>query len=308
MSKTTKKVCSIDIKRPDSGKLKIAAASGHTRCSLAGVAILIVMGGTSAAGAQGVTGPELRLFSSTIVEDIRRTGEAAETMESGVLEGIEHMDQQLALYKASNCESASDDSGCSEMRRQLGQSYGTMLDAMEEALPEMQSAITRSRDGLQGSLVAQIGRGLSPTGLQHLMLDEEGPEQSSAAARPERAGSSRLSQRFQQYYTLVAGAQGGIRGGRGALAVTAADIYLDMQEAAELIQLTSDEIARSQIMIDLDQAMPGMTEQMELTVDGVKRVLFGEEEGLADPTMQLPPVVASSEDAPTGVFASPLEF
>lgn len=279
-----------------------------TPCVLVSIVLLSTAGFPAISQAQNATGPELRLFSSTIVEDIRRTGEAAQNMESGVLESIEYMDQQISLYRASNCETAGEDAGCAEMRRQLGQSYGTMLDAMEGALPEMQSAIERSRDGLESSLATQIGRGLSPTGLQELMLDEGGPATPARRARSAGTGGAKLSQRFQQYYTLVAGSVGGTRNGKGALAVTAADIYLDMQEAAELIQLTSDEIARSQIFIDLDQAMPGLTDEMEMTVEGVKRVLFGEETGSGDPSVQPPPVETAGADNTGANYSSPLEF
>lgn len=292
--------------------LKAAINRGTSPCTalLTRCAVLVAMASAIPlnANAQGATGPELKLFSSTIVEDIKRTSEAAESMESGVLESIEYMDQQLALYKASNCESAGEDSGCAEMRRQLSQSYGTMIDAMDAALPEMQSAIERSRDGLQKSLVSQIGRGLSPTNLQSMMLDENKPVQRTRSSSSSRPGGAKLSKRFQQYYTLVAGSVGSSRRGRGALAVTASDIYMDMQEAAELIQLTTDEIARTKIHIDLEQAFPVMTEQMEVTVEGVKKILFGESDDAMLASIEPPPAELASETGTGANYASPLEY
>lgn len=292
--------------------LKAARKRRATPCTglLTGCAMVVALATALpvSAIAQSATGPELKLFSSTIVEDIRRTSEAAESMESGVLESIEYMDQQLALYKASNCESAGEDSGCAEMRRQLSQSYGTMIDAMDAALPEMQSAIERSRDGLKQSLVSQIGRGLSPTNLQSMMLDENKPHRSAKASARSRTGGAKLSSRFQQYYTLVAGSVGSSRRGRGALAVTAADIYIDMEEASELIQLTTDEIARTKIHIDLEQAFPVMTEQMEVTVAGVKKILFGEADEAMLATIEPPPAEQASEAGTGANYASPLEY
>lgn len=252
-------------------------------------------------------GPELRLFSSSIVEDIRLTGDAAARMELDVQSSIEAMDQQLSLYKASACETAGEDAGCGEMRRQLGQTYKAMLDAMEEALPGMEDAIQRSRDGLQQTLSRQLGRQTSPTDLQSLLLDNGGTP-GGAARRPSRAGGgARLSERFRQYHSLVAGSSGTARRGRGALAVTAADIYLDMEEAADLIALTRDEIGRAQIYIDIDQAMPGLTGQMESTVEGVKRILFGESDQLIGPDDPPQPLGNDDPDDPAA-FQSELEL
>jgi hypothetical protein len=166
----------------------------------------------------------------------------------------------------------------------------------------MAQAVNRSRDSLRNRLASQLGRGASPSDLQSLLLD--------AGAVPERArrggvgtsGGTRLSERFRQYHRLVAGAAAGARGGRGALAVTAADIYLDMQEAGELIALTRDEIARARLYADIDQALPGLTPQMEYTVEGVKRILFGE----AD--TQIAVAEPPGGSAAPGAYTSPLEL
>jgi len=277
--------------------------SEPVHCLLA-VACFAVFGAGAASAQQGAEGPELRLFSSTIVEDIRRTGEAAATMELDVIGSVEAMDRQLELYQASACDGAGQDQGCGEMRRQLTESYGAMLDAMGEALPQMEDAIARSRDGLQQSLVSQLGRGASSTELMTLLLDDGG---GTASSRPTRSdGSTRLSERFRQYHSLVAGSSNGTRGGRGALAVTAADIYLEMQEASELIAITRDEIARAQIANDIELALPRLTDEMEATVEGVKRVLFGEGDAAAA-TVATPPPRTGDTVGP-GDFESELEF
>jgi len=258
----------------------------------------------TATAQQSGEGPELRLFSSDIVESIRSTSEAASTMESGMIEVIETMDRQMALFKASNCEDAGQsDSGCAEMRRQLMGSYGQMLNKMSEALPQMQQAIDRSRDGLKKSLGTQIGRKISATDLQELLLEDNAPR---ASSRQRRAGGSGLSKRFEQYFNLVAQNVGGVSSGRGALAVTAADMYLDMEEASEMIQITQDQIERTRLFVELEQVMPGMTEQMELTVAGAKTLLFGESDEASNLDLEPPPNFDPAADSETA-FTSPLE-
>ena len=274
-----------------------------TRTTLSAVALAIAstLGAAAPALAQG-DGPELRLFSSTIVEDIRRTGEAAAEMETDVVGSIEEMDRQLELYSASGCEGVEDDSGCGEMRRQLGATYGRMLDAMAEALPPMKEAISRSRDGLQGSLSRELGRGQSPSELMTMLL-EDGTAQ-PIGSRPGGGDGNSLSERFRQYHSLVAGSAGGARRGQGGLALTAADIFLDMQDAVEFIDMTQDQIARSQIFVELDGSMPALTAEMESTVESVKRTLFGESEGDRPAVASLP----RTESAEPGAFESDLEL
>ena len=61
----------------------------------------------------------------------------------------------------------------------------------------------------------------------------------------------RLSERFKQYYQLVA--TSGAKGDQ-SLAVLASDIYLDMDETSLLIQRTRQEIARATLMEQLNQS------------------------------------------------------
>ena len=122
------------------------------------------------------------------------------SMETNIQSSIQAMGQQLELYQAAGCEVLKK-TGCGEMRRQLGQTYGVMLDAMDNALPDMESAINRSRSSLEETLGRQLGRSMSPTAIQDMMLDD-GSRVDSRSNRRTNAG--RLSQRFEQYHRLVA--------------------------------------------------------------------------------------------------------
>ena len=107
----------------------------------------------------------------------------------------------------------------------------------------------------------------------------------------------RLSERFKQYYQLVAtsGSQGD-----QSLAVLASDIYLDMEETSVLIERTRQEIARATLMEQLNQSFGIITPEMMAVVGGVKTILFGDED--ARPLVAGPPP-GSVEQA----YRSPLE-
>ena len=108
----------------------------------------------------------------------------------------------------------------------------------------------------------------------------------------------RLSDRFKQYYSLVATRQGGAS---SSLAVVASDIYLDMQEASHLIAATREEISRATLMEQLNQSFGQITPEMTEVVNGVKSILFGET-GADAPIASAPIADASTP------FVSPLEI
>ena len=107
----------------------------------------------------------------------------------------------------------------------------------------------------------------------------------------------RLSQRFRQYYQLVASSS---TKADQSLAVLASDIYLDMDETSVLIARTRQEIARATLIEQLNQSFGAITPEMMEVVGGVKSILFGDEP--ADIAVAGPP--PGSVEKP---YRSPLE-
>ncbi len=243
------------------------------------------------------TGPSIRLFPTTVLEDIRQTSQVAAAMESGLQDIIARLDQQLQLYRESRCEGNEEDSGCARLARQLGATYLEMLNAMGEQLPDMEQAVNSTQVSLEKRLRKELGQKMTPWGLQELLLGN-GNGKSTATPRPSLRGRSgmRLSDRFQQYYQLVA--QSGGNNGH-SLAVIASDIYLDMQETAGLIARTREEISRAALLEQLNQSFGVITPEMQQVVAGVKSILFGDPEAAA-PIAGPPP--GSEEQA----YRSPL--
>ena len=108
----------------------------------------------------------------------------------------------------------------------------------------------------------------------------------------------RLSDRFKQYYDLVATHR---NGPSKSLAVVAADIYLDMDEAAVLIAATREEIGRASLMEQLNQSFGAITPEMAAVVNGVKEILFGE-------TQDATPIAEAPNSGAQAPFVSPLEI
>lgn len=256
------------------------------------------LGATAASALPEGTGPVVRLFPTTVLEDIRETGAVAEDMENSLSEVIARLDLQQQLYNESLCAGADGDAGCDRIGRQLGATYLEMLELMGDRLPEMERSVTRTRSSLEKRLREEVGLRTTPTSLQDDLLGDVAPSaQRQAPALRGRSGV-RLSDRFQKYYELVA--TGGGSAGQ-ALTVVASDIYLDMEDAEHLIAATQQEIARAALMEQLNQSFGLITPQMAEVVGGVKQILFGEGPGagaIADP----PYVIGEAE------FVSPLAF
>jgi len=256
--------------------------------------LLIMVSGQNPAIAK--ESPTIRLFPTTVIENIKQTGQAAKAMEQDLQSVIDQLNQQEELYIASKCQGAEAEQGCSEIAGQLSQTYLEMLDLMETRLPGMEDSVRATNASLEKRIRQELGRKTTPRGLQKVL--ERTPQKSIESTRYKRK-SGRLSEKFRQYYKLVAMAPKTNSG--GSLAAVAAEIYLDTQEVEELIALTRDEISRAKLMIDLDQAYGIITPEMFEMVGRVKTILFGdsgEAEGIPGP----PPGSVKAE------YRSPLEM
>ena len=218
--------------------------------------------------------PTIRLFPTTVVEDLQQTSTVAREMESGLQEVIGRLDQQQLLYLESKCEGAENDPGCQRLSKQLGATYLEMLGIMEERLPDMEHTVNNTRLSLEKRLRSELGNKMTPWMLQDTLLGAE--TSATSDPQPSMRGRSgmRLSERFRQYYKLVASS--GAKSDQ-SLAVLASDIYLDMDETSALIARTREEIARATLIEQLNQSFGTITPEMMEVVGGVKSILFGDE-------------------------------
>jgi hypothetical protein len=228
-------------------------------------------------GYAGASAPTINLFPTTVLEEIKHTGNVAAEMETGLQAVIGQLDEQQKLYLESKCEGNEGDPGCERIARQLGKSYLEMLNVMADRLPEMETAVNATSSSLEKRIRKELGQMKTSWTLQELLIGEESAGQpGSSSQAPSLRGRSgmRLSDRFSQYYKLVARTGGNAN---SSLAVIASDIYLDMQETSSLIARTREEISRATLMEQLNQSFGTITPEMQEVVAGVKAILFGEE-------------------------------
>ena len=243
------------------------------------------------------TAPTIRLFPTTVVEDLRQTSSVAREMETGLQEVIGRLDQQQLLYNESKCDGAESDPGCQRLAKQLGATYLEMLGIMEQRLPDMEHTVNNTRLSLEKRLRSEIGNKMTSWTLQETLLGSNPQGNDEPAPMMRGRSGMRLSERFRQYYQLVASSESK---NDQSLAVLASDIYLDMDETAELIARTREEIARATLIEQLNQSFGTITPEMMEVVGGVKSILFGDE---GDYIQVAGPPPGSVEEA----YRSPLE-
>jgi hypothetical protein len=258
------------------------------------LAMIMLVGPTFA----DTNSPTIRLFPTTVVEDLRQTSSVAKEMETGLQEVIGQLDQQQQLYHESKCDGAEDDPGCQRLAKQIGATYLDMLGIMEDRLPDMEHTVNNTRLSLEKRIRSELGNKMTSWTLQETLLGGN-PPKDTAAPTPSLRGRSgmRLSERFSQYYKLVASSSSHTD---QSLAVLASDIYLDMEETSLLIARTREEIARATLIEQLNQSFGTITPEMMEVVGGVKSILFGDDTSLA-PIAGPPP--GSVEQA----YRSPLQ-
>ena len=274
--------------------LPAAHASTSNRVVELSIILALLVSAQALAGNQA---PTIRLFPTTVVEDLRQTSAVAKEMESGLQEVIGRLDQQQQLYQESKCDGAQDDPGCQRLAKQLGATYLDMLGIMEERLPDMEHTVNNTRLSLEKRLRSELGNKMTPWTLQETLLGDNPRETSSPSPMMRGRSGMRLSERFKQYYELVASSSSQTN---QSLAVLASDIYLDMEETSELIARTREEITRATLIEQLNQSFGAITPEMMEIVGGVKSILFGDE---TSPIQIAGPPPGSIEHA----YRSPLE-
>jgi len=274
---------------------RLPANSNLLRCCL--TAFLFLLCAPVAHSSDEQT-PTIRLFPTNVVENVKETGRVARDMENSLQNSIADLEQQWRLYQESKCEGSESDPGCDQIAKQLGDTYLEMLLLMDANLPRMQASVQTTVSSLEKRLRTELGEKMTARDLQQLVADQS-PDSRRSDPTSSKQPMGRLSERFRQYYQLVAQTQAS---SRGSMALVAAEIYLDSKEVLKLIHLTQDEISRSRVMIEMRNEFGELTPEMNDVIAGVKGILFGETDQTQPGELEPPPGTFPEE------YRSPLEF
>lgn len=271
-------------------------ANRHRLCAVMFGGMLL-FGQCPASVAAVGSAPTIKLFPTTVVQNLNEMSTTAKAMEEDLHSVILDLEAQISLYQEAQCEGAESDEGCHAIINQIGNKYGELLSKMEANLPEMERAVRQTSKSLEKNLRTQLGRNMTPRQLQTKILKKH--EQNTPASQSRSRRKLALSDRFKSYHQLVA--MGSRVNGGGSLVEVASNIFLDTKEVISLIGLTREEIGRARLMVQLNKLYGVVTPEMIGVVAGVKSVLFGEAVETGSVPDQLPQVSQ-------GYYQSPLEL
>jgi len=238
------------------------------RLRLLTLTLACIAGQLLASTAVADRGPGVSLFPSSVRENIKFTQETAATMETNLQSVIGDLDLQMQAYQESQCDGDVSDAGCAQIKSNIADTFKSMLQQLDDSLPDMERAVTQTNEGLAARLGNEVGRKMTPRDLQKSLLRAT-PSSPTAKQSTRR---SRMSQNFSRYLELVR------TNSSTDLTSLAAEIYLDTEQSLQFIELTKAEIESALVTIELEQFFGDITDEMLGTVGGVKALLFGEAE------------------------------
>ena len=206
-------------------------------------------------------------------------------MENTLQSSIADLEQQWRLYQESRCEVAKGDPACDQIATLMRDTYLTMLLLMDASLPRMRASVQTTVNSLEKQLRTELGLKMTARELQQL-LSGQLPDGRRLDPNGNKQPMRRLSERFRQYYQLVAQTRATKQ---DSMILVAAEIYLDGKDVLELMALTENEIARSRVMIEMRNEFGDLTQEINDVLAGVKNILFGEEDLVQSQEAEPPP-------------------
>ena len=169
--------------------------------------------------------PRIELFPTTVAEDIREAGQAAEAMEANMMPAYETLSQNMDNYRSAKCEGSVADEGCRKLQRAVSESYSAYLDAFSEHVPDIRTSMQNTMGSLGANIRSEMGRKRTPRDLEGLLKDGRGVASTRAAEIRTRAGRqrSRMSAMINNYAKLLSSPATA----QQAEAVLAAEFYVD---------------------------------------------------------------------------------
>lgn len=242
-----------------------------TRSAMLFALVLPVMG-----VAYGQTGPAVTLLPQGVLTNLEYTKEQSEEMANTLGPVISDLENQLQTYQEMQCEGASGQ-GCEQIRQNMVLKYKELLNGVRTELPEVEQVIASTVQDLGKRLYNEVGRKMTPRELQERLAEETigEPMPVVANARGRAGGISDTFRRLLQALSTT-GMQ------RQSQLTLSADIYQDLKNSLEYIQITRQLAEAQWTMVGGSAYFSEANEEMVATVNAVNALIFGGSENGTD--------------------------
>lgn len=192
-----------------------------------------------------------------VKDRLRESIKLVSTVEDKMAPSVTDLEKIMKSYEP--CKSKEKDRGCVEIKKQLGEKYKEVLDALGEQIPKVKSAVNSTADNLGLSIRNKTRR------KEVRQLWEEVAKKKSIP-RPKR--DKPLSKKL---YTLLE-ALG--PGSNMSILELSLQTQADLITSAEIIEYIEARVQHLSMIVDMGQELPIMSEEMAAVMQGVSE-LFG---------------------------------
>jgi hypothetical protein len=219
--------------------------------------ILIIAGGLLllAAGLGVAREVPINPITGDVRDKIRESVKLVNDVDQQVAPKVKELEKVFQLYKP--CIGREEDRGCVQLKEQISQKYGEVLESLGEALPKIRHTIQTTAAGLGESIEAKTRRKDIHDLYENI---------SSKPATPKIRGP--LSKKLSQLLAALGGSS------NMSILEVSLQTQADLISASDTVEFLESKVSQLTLMVELGQELPILSQEMASVMKGVAE-LFG---------------------------------
>jgi len=227
------------------------------------------------AGAVSAKEVPINPITPDVKEKIKDSIKLVSNVDDSMAPKVKELEKIYKMY--SSCKGKEEDKGCVQLKEQIGEKYEDVLNSVGAALPQLKKAINSTAQGLGSSIESKTRRKDIKTLYENI---------SKKRALPKVRGP--LSKKLSKLLEALGGFS------NMSILELSLQTQADLISASETLDFLESKVSQMQIMIDLGQELPILSEEMVGVMQGVAD-LFGYE-------FEMPDVEPPDKETETGGY------
>jgi hypothetical protein len=207
------------------------------------------------AGIAGAREVPINPITSDVKDKIRESVKLVNNVDEQVAPKVKELEKIFELYKP--CIGREEDRGCVQLKDQISEKYGEVLEALGDALPKIRHTIQTTAQGLGGSIETKTRR---------KDVKELYENISTKPAAPKVRGP--LSKKLSQLLTALGGSS------NMSILELSLQTQADLISASDTVEFLESKVSQMTLMVELGQELPILSQEMASVMKGVAE-LFG---------------------------------
>ena len=194
-------------------------------------------------------------ITSDVKDKIRESVKLVNGVDEQVAPKVKELEKIFQLYKP--CIGREEDRGCVQLKDQISEKYGEVLESLGDALPKIRHTIQTTASGLGESIEAKTRR---------KDVRELYENISTKPAPPQVRGP--LSKKLSQLLEALGGSS------NMSILEMSLQTQADLISASDTVEFLESKVSQMTLMVELGQELPILSQEMASVMKGVAE-LFG---------------------------------